>query len=152
MSIIQRNKQTNQTNSVFKDKSRFPLKWSFLPLCFWLQLLQLKWKNVLENIFLLRSKMVRISYCPEYNSMLDISNMFINDFTYICDCNFTFSQNRFQLPGNAAKILTFRSFVLDFVLLQMVWQDKKRGSLLVHNMKPSSKIVFKHQRAGWKVT
>ena len=103
---------------------------------------------MLENIFLLRSKMVSISYCVEYNVILGISNMFINDFANICDCNFTFSQNQFQLPGNAAKILTFRSFVLGFVLLLMLWQDKKRGSPLVHNMKPSSKIAFKHQRAG----
>ena len=58
--------------------------------------------------------MVSISYCLEHNSMLDINDFGnINDCN---DCNFTFSQNQFQLPGNAAKILTFRNFVLDFVL------------------------------------
>ena len=150
MSIIQRNKQTYQTNSVFKDKSRFPLKWSFLSLCFWLQWLQLQWKNVLANIFLSRSKRVCISYCLEYNAMIDTSN--INKFANICGFNFSFSQNQFQLPRNAAKHLAFRSFVLGFVLLQMLWQDKKRGSPLVQNTKQLSKNAFKHQREGCKVT
>ena len=69
------------------------------------------------------------------------------------DCiQFTFSQKKFQLHGNAAKMLMCQNFVLGFVLLLMLWQDKEKESPLVQNTILLSRDVFKQLSLGSKVT
>merc|ERR1712133_257747 len=51
-------------------------------------------------------------------------------------------QRKFQLHGNAAKLLVCQHFVLGFVLLLVLWQDKETESTLVQNTIVSSMDVF----------
>ena len=100
MNIHQRNLSTNQANSSFKDNRRSLSKWSLFPFCFWLQWLQLPWKNVRLDIFSLRSTTVSIDYFQTYNVMMNqwILNVF-NNFAEQGDSKFNIFINSSNSQG-----------------------------------------------------
>ena len=71
--IIQRHLQSSQANSSFKDKPRLLPKWKFCKFCFWLQWLQLPWKNVWQNISLSRLRMVSLIHFNTLRVSIDNS-------------------------------------------------------------------------------
>ena len=96
--------------------------------------------------------MVSISYYLKSDIMLYKCKLIFNDFADHDGKNFTFSQKQFQLLKNAAKMPMYQNFVLGFALLQMLWQDKEKESLLVQNMIPLSRDAFKQLSPASKVT